>query len=55
MESAVEGIRPRRVLDLGTNRGEHSLLAASRATSVVAVDADAAAVDELYRIERRQA
>lgn len=52
--SAVDTIRPASVLDLGTNRGEYALLAASRAKTVVAVDADPAAVDELYARARRQ-
>jgi SAM-dependent methyltransferase len=41
--------QPRRVLDLGANTGEYSLLAAELGCQVIAADADEAAVDLLYR------
>ncbi len=41
--------RPRRVLDLGCNTGEYSLMAAESGAGVVALDLDADCVDALYR------
>ena len=42
-------IAPRRVLDAGANQGEYSLMAATTAKHVVAVDSDHDAAEVLYR------
>ena len=49
VERFVHALSPRRVLDIGANTGEFSMLAASHAGFVVATDADPDCVDEAYR------
>jgi SAM-dependent methyltransferase len=49
VEEAAAAARPRLVWDLGCNDGTYSLIAARHAGSVVAVDADHATVEGLYR------
>jgi SAM-dependent methyltransferase len=44
-----------RVLDIGANTGEFSVLAAHSGASVVALERDAAAADRLFRLTRDQA
>ncbi|HEX9800609.1 MAG TPA: class I SAM-dependent methyltransferase [Thermoanaerobaculia bacterium] len=53
VERALASRRRAVVLDLGSNTGTYSLAAAGHADLVVALDADRAAVDELYRRTRR--
>jgi len=52
VEEVVASERPRLVWDLGCNEGRHARIAAATAEVVVAVDADAAVVDRLYRALR---
>lgn len=47
---ALERYRPARVLDIGANTGAHSLMAAEAGAEVVAIDSDAAAIEELWKI-----
>jgi SAM-dependent methyltransferase len=47
--SALERCRPARVLDIGANTGNYSLLAAQAGAEVVALDSDAAAIEVLWR------
>jgi SAM-dependent methyltransferase len=49
VKSALERLRPARVLDVGANTGTYSLLAASAGADVVALDADTAALEALWR------
>lgn len=42
-------MRPKRVLDIGSNTGEYSFLAAKEGATVIALDADPDAVELLYR------
>ncbi len=49
VKGALAGHRVGTVLDLGANDGEYSLVAASHAERVVAVDADETVIDTLYR------
>lgn len=46
--SALTRFRPRSVLDLGSNTGWFSMLAASLGSSVIAVDLDEASIDRLF-------
>lgn len=48
----LDRYRPERVLDVGCNTGRFAELAAGRGSAVVAVDADAACIDGLYRRSR---
>ncbi len=48
VEDALKSDGVRRVLDLGSNTGEYSMLAADRSCKVVAVDSDHASVDALF-------
>jgi SAM-dependent methyltransferase len=50
----LEQWRPAQVLDLGSNTGDYSYLAADSGARVVAVDADHDAVEMLYRRLRRE-
>lgn len=45
----LESTRPARVLDLGCNTGDYSLLAAFRGAEVMAADGDPNVIDRLYR------
>jgi SAM-dependent methyltransferase len=45
----LDRVRPRRVLDLGCNTGEYTMLAAEAGAEVIAADADHDAVEMLYR------
>jgi SAM-dependent methyltransferase len=49
VRAMIERVKPRRVLDLGCNTGEYSLLAAEAGCEVIAADADHDAVEMLYR------
>jgi ribosomal protein L11 methylase PrmA len=49
LQSAIERVRPRRVLDLGANDGHFSLIAAAAGAQAIAVDSDEAVLDDLYR------
>lgn len=49
VRAVLKDASPSLVLDLGANDGEYSLLAADHADYVVAVDADEAVIDRLYR------
>jgi SAM-dependent methyltransferase len=54
VHEALTRFKPRTVLDLGTNTGWFSKLAAMLGSSVVAVDLDEASIDRLYADARRQ-
>ncbi len=45
---AIESVRPRRVLDLGTNTGQYARLARAAGCGVVAVDVSPGCIDALY-------
>ena len=47
--------RPKQVLDLGCNTGEYSLLAATHAEQVIAIDSDHDSVERFYRRLRDEA
>jgi SAM-dependent methyltransferase len=49
VKQALERCHPARVLDVGANTGTYSLLAASAGADVVALDADSAALEALWR------
>jgi hypothetical protein len=49
VEQAARGGTPGRILDIGANDGEYSVLVAPHATQVVACDFDELVVDRLYR------
>ncbi len=49
VQTLVQSLRPRRVLDIGANSGEFSLLAANEGAQVVALDDDINALDALHR------
>jgi SAM-dependent methyltransferase len=49
VEEWLRRINPRRVLDVGANTGEYSLLAASLGASVVSIDKAPEAISALYR------
>jgi ribosomal protein L11 methylase PrmA len=49
VERAVKKIGPRRVVDLGGNTGDFSLIAARHAKLVTTIDIDATCIDALYR------
>ena len=51
---AVTTMRPSTVLDLGSNTGWFSMLAAKLGSSVVAVDLDEASIDRLFAEARRE-
>jgi SAM-dependent methyltransferase len=50
----LSGLKPRRVLDAGCNTGTFSLLAASLAEEVIAMDNDAGSVERLFREAERK-
>ena len=50
----AETLRPARVLDVGANTGEYSVLLAARGADVVALERDAEAADRLYLRSRRE-
>lgn len=52
LEEALARERPSRVWDVGCNTGAYSDLAARFGAEVVAIDADAASIDELYRAQK---
>ena len=45
----LEEVRPKRVLDLGCNTGDYSMIAADSGAQVIAADADAGVIEKLYR------
>jgi SAM-dependent methyltransferase len=49
VQEALHEIRPQRVLDIGSNTGHFSILAARAGASVVAIDSDPVVVGELWR------
>ena len=49
VKSVLARCRPEHVLDIGANTGTYSLLAADAGARVVALDSDAAALEELWR------
>lgn len=49
VEDALREIKPSRTLDVGSNTGEFSLMAAAAGSSVVAIDSDSEAVAALWR------
>ena len=49
VESALQEVRPRRVLDVGCNTGHFSALAAASGSSVVAIDYDPEVVGKTWR------
>jgi len=53
VNDAISRFRPSTVLDLGSNTGWFSVLAANRGSSVVAVDIDEACIDRLHRRAER--
>jgi hypothetical protein len=54
VNDALTRFSPASVLDLGSNAGWFSMLAASHGCSVVAVDLDEASIDRLYSTARRE-
>jgi SAM-dependent methyltransferase len=54
VEQVIQEFRPKRVLDLGCNTGEYSILAARGGAQVVAVDTDVAVVDQLFHRTRAE-
>ena len=54
VRSALESIRPARVLDVGANTGVYSRIAAESGADVVAWDTDVQAADLNWRIAQRQ-
>jgi len=49
VEQAIQEIRPSRVLDVGANNGEFSLMAAAARASVVSIDSDPETIAALWR------
>jgi len=49
LESVIERVGPRRVLDLGANDGHFSAIAAAAGAQAIALDGDEAVLDDLYR------
>jgi SAM-dependent methyltransferase len=54
VQNALDRCRPARVLDIGANTGTYSLMAAEAGAEVVALDADAAAVEVLWQTAASQ-
>jgi hypothetical protein len=52
VDTVLRDLRPRTVLDIGSNRGWYSLLAATKGSSVAAIDTDIHSLTELYRRAR---
>ncbi|HWC76858.1 MAG TPA: class I SAM-dependent methyltransferase, partial [Blastocatellia bacterium] len=50
VESALQEVRPRRVLDVGCNTGHFSRIAARSGASVVAIDYDEAVAGEVWKL-----
>jgi SAM-dependent methyltransferase len=50
LSEVLEELRPARVLDVGANTGEYSVLAATKGAEVVALERDEAAAERLYRM-----
>ncbi len=53
VERTLTEIKPRRVLDVGSNTGEFSLMAAATGASVVSIDSDPESVSELWRMANK--
>lgn len=54
VRAALEQCQPARVLDIGANTGTYSLMAAAAGAEVVALDSDAAALEQLWRAASSQ-
>ncbi|MCI0621536.1 MAG: class I SAM-dependent methyltransferase [Acidobacteria bacterium] len=54
VSEALREFRPKRVLDVGANRGRYSELAARQGSAVVAIDSDRVVMGELWRRARSQ-
>jgi SAM-dependent methyltransferase len=54
VRDALQRCHPARVLDIGANTGTYSLLAADCGAEVVAIDADAAALEALWKASAQQ-
>jgi 2-polyprenyl-3-methyl-5-hydroxy-6-metoxy-1,4-benzoquinol methylase len=54
VRQTIAELKPRRVLDIGANTGEHSMLAASLGAEVVAIERDAAAAEQLFLAASRE-
>jgi SAM-dependent methyltransferase len=54
VNDAIERFTPRSVLDLGSNTGWFSMLAAKHGCKVIAVDVDEASIDRLFGTARRE-
>jgi SAM-dependent methyltransferase len=50
----LEDLQPARVLDIGANAGEFSALAAEKGARVIALERDAAAAENLFRMSRKR-
>ncbi len=54
VKRTLQHCHPERVLDIGANTGTYSLLAAGAGATVVALDSDTAALEELWRTAGKQ-
>ena len=54
VQDALKQFQPRKVLDVGSNTGQFSILAARNGASVVAIDSDPVVVNELWRRARTE-
>ncbi len=54
VKRTLQHCHPERVLDIGANTGTYSLLAADAGATVVALDSDTAALEELWRTAGKQ-
>jgi SAM-dependent methyltransferase len=54
IKSVLQRCGPARVLDIGANTGTYSLIAADSGSEVVALDADAAALEELWTAAKQR-
>lgn len=49
MQEIFEKISPKRLLDIGCNTGEYSIMAANAGATVTAIDSDSTVIDQLWR------
>jgi SAM-dependent methyltransferase len=54
VRNVLEDLQPARVLDVGANTGEFSALAAEKGARVIALERDAAAAENLFRMSRKR-